>query len=426
MIGAGPYGLAASTHLTERGVQHRTFGTPMGGWFEHMPKGMFLKSTAGDSSIGSPQTKQGIGDWCSVAGIDPYDKDGGETPIPVDEFISYGRWFQESEVPELEEEQVAGVARVGSVFEVELVSGERFCAETVVVAVGTAPFAYVPPELKGNGSAPDWANGRISHSSDHPDMSVFVGKNVAVLGRGQSALETAVLLHEAGATVHLLVRSPALNWGGPPPPPRDKLSLLQKLKTPPSQLGNGWTHLLITRYTGAYRCLPDRVRLAGVEKILGPYGAWWLKLRFEGIDVRLQTRVTGARPHEDGVRLDLVDQDGARSQLDVDHVIAATGYRVDVRSLGLLSKELASSVKTVAGSPRLTGSFESSVPGLFFSGLTSAATFGPMMRFVCGTEFAGPRVAGGVTARLRGLEERDRSAPSGGVGPSPSAAARPR
>jgi hypothetical protein len=174
------------------------------------------------------------------------------------------------------------------------------------------------------------------------------------------------------------------------------------LRTPPSQLGGGWTHLLITRYPAAYRHLPDRVRLAGVQRILGPFGAWWLKIRFEGIDVRLQTRVTGAGPHADVVRLDLVDQGGTPSQLDVDHVIAATGYRVDLHSLGFLPGELAGSIAAVEGSPRLTRDFESSVPGLFFSGLAAAATFGPMMRFVCGSAFAGPRVADGVTARLRG------------------------
>jgi cation diffusion facilitator CzcD-associated flavoprotein CzcO len=366
VIGAGPYGLAAATHLTKMGVKHRAFGTPMGGWLEHMPIGMFLKSTALDSSIGSPHPKMGIGDWCEAAGVEPYDKDGAEIPIPVADFIEYGRWFQ----------------------------------EPVVVAVGTAPFAYVPPELRAAGSGADWACGRISHSSDHRDLSGFSGKTVAVIGRGQSALETAVLLYESGAAVHLLVRSPDLLWGGPPPPADP--SLLHKLRTPPSQLGGGWTHLLITRYPGAYRHLPDRVRLAGVQKILGPFGAWWLKIRFEGIDVRLQTRVTGAGPHADGVRLDLADQGGTTSQLDVDHVIAATGYRVDLHSLGFLPGELAGSIATVEGSPRLTRSFESSVPGLFFSGLAAAATFGPMMRFVCGSGFAGPRVADGVTARLRG------------------------
>ncbi|MGO9332879.1 MAG: FAD-dependent oxidoreductase [Acidimicrobiales bacterium] len=401
VIGGGPYGLAAATHLTERGVEHRAFGTPMGGWLEHMPIGMFLKSTARDSSIGSPHQKMGIGDWCAAAGVEPYDKDGGEIPIPVADFIEYGRWFQEREVPELEQEQVAGVARLTSGFEVELASGERLRSATVVIAVGTAPFAYVPPEFRAAGSEAEWACGRVSHSSDHHDLSGFSGKTVAVIGRGQSALETAVLLHEAGAAaVHLLVRSPVLIWGGPPPPADP--GLLHKLQSPPSQLGDGWTTLLITRYAAAYRHLPDRVRLAGVQKILGPFGAWWLKLRFEGIDVHLQTKVTGAGPHADGVRIDLVDQDGTRSHLDVDRVIAATGYRVDMHSLGFLSDELAGSVATVEGSPRLTGGFESSVPGVFFSGLAAAATFGPMMRFVCGSGFAGPRVADGVTARLRG------------------------
>ena len=400
MIGAGPYGLATAADLSARGVELRAFGTPMGGWIEHMPVGMFLKSTAGDSSIGSPHQKKGIGDWCAVAGVEPYDKDGGEIPIPVDDFITYGRWFQEGEVPDLEREQIAGVSRVTSGFEVELVSGERLRSATVVIAVGTAPFAYVPPEVRAPGRQGEWAMGLISHSADHHDLSEFKGKTVAVIGRGQSALETAVLLQEGGADVHLLVRSPAVAWGGLPPPPDP--SLLHKIRTPPSQLGNGWTHLFVTRYPAAYRHLPDRARLAGVQKILGPFGAWWLKERFDGIDVRLQTRVANAAPNGDGVRLDLVGQDGTPSRLEVDHVIAATGYRVDVRSLGLLSEDLASSLAAVEGSPRLNGGFESSVPGLFFSGLTAAATFGPMMRFVCGSGFAGPRVADGVTARLRG------------------------
>ncbi|HXY43127.1 MAG TPA: NAD(P)-binding domain-containing protein [Acidimicrobiales bacterium] len=398
VIGAGPYGLAAATHLTERGVEHRAFGVPMSGWLDHMPIGMFLKSTARDSSIGSPHPKTGIGAWCAAAGVDPYDLNGGETPIPVAEFIEYGRWFQEREVPELEQEQVTSVARSGSRFEVELASGERLRSATVLVAVGTAPFAYVPPELRSCRGA-EWACGRISHSSDHHDLSGFRDKSVAVIGAGQSALETAVLLREAGAEVHLLVRESTVPWGGPPPPADP--GLLHKLRTPPSQLGDGWTNLLITRYAAAYRLLPDRVRLAGVEKILGPFGAWWLKSRFEGTDVRLQTRLAAAGPHADGVRLDLIDQDGTHSQLDVDHVIAATGYRVDVRALDFLSAELAGSLATLEGSPRLTRGFESSVPGLFFSGLAAAATFGPMLRFVCGSAFAGPRVADGVIARLR-------------------------
>jgi FAD-dependent urate hydroxylase len=399
IIGAGPYGLAAAAHLKEKGVEHRSFGTPMSGWFDHMPIGMFLKSTARDSSIGSPHTKTGIGAWCADAGVDPYDQNGGETPIPVTDFIEYGRWFQEREVPALEQERVIGVARSGSGFEVELASGERIRSATVLMAIGTAPFAYLPPELETARCEREYEGGRISHSGDHHDLSAFKDKTVAVIGRGQSALETAVLLREGGAAVHLVVRSPSIIWGGPPAPANP--TVLHKLRTPPSQLGDGWATLLVTRYAGTYRHLPDRVRLAGVQKILGPFGAWWLKTRFEGIDVRLQTKLAGASPNAEGVRLDLVDHHGTRSHLDVDHIIAATGYRVDVHSTGLLSPELAGSLATLKGSPRLTSGFESSVPGLFFSGLAAAATFGPMLRFVAGSGFAGPRIAEGISSRLR-------------------------
>ena len=400
VVGAGPYGLAIAAHLTDHGVNHRVFGTPMGGWVDHMPVGMFLKSTASDSSIGSPHPKTGIGDWCAAAGVVPYDKDGGEIPIPIDEFIEYGRWFQQREVPGLEQEQVAGIDRVTSGFEVELASGELIKSANVVVAMGTAPFPYMPPELLAAGDGDEWACGRISHSRDHRCLSGFSGKTVAVIGRGQSALETAVLLRESGATVHLLVRSPNVVWAGPPE--QGDAGVLEKLRTPPSKLGAGWPQLLVTRYVAAYRYLPDRVRLAGLRRILGPFGAWWLRGRFEGvIDVHLQTKVTGVVPQTDGVRLGLVDHEGTHSHLDVDHVIAATGYRVDLSSFGIFSDDLVSAVRTLDGSPRLTRDFESSVPGLFFGGLAAAATFGPMMRFVCGSEFAGPRVADGVAARLR-------------------------
>ena len=49
--------------------------------------------------------------------------------------------------------------------------------------------------------------------------------------------------------------------------------------------------------------------------------------------------------------------------------------------------------------PALGSSFDSSVPGLHFTGLAAAATFGPLMRFVCGTGFAARRVTTAVVRR---------------------------
>ena len=45
------------------------------------------------------------------------------------------------------------------------------------------------------------------------------------------------------------------------------------------------------------------------------------------------------------------------------------------------------------GAPKLGAGYVSSVPGLYFTGLPAASSYGPVMRFVCGTEFASPRLA---------------------------------
>jgi hypothetical protein len=51
-----------------------------------------------------------------------------------------------------------------------------------------------------------------THTSAHRDLSRFGGKRVLVVGGGQSALESAALLHEAGADVEVLVRKDHLIW----------------------------------------------------------------------------------------------------------------------------------------------------------------------------------------------------------------------
>jgi hypothetical protein len=229
----------------------------------------------------------------------------------------------------------------------------------------------------------------------------MAGREVAVVGAGQSALESAVLLQEAGATVHLVARTNELCWAGPPSPgPR---TLTDRVRRPSAPLGAGWTHLLVTRYAQLFRHLPAAVRLEAVRRILGPFGAWWLHLRFaDEIDVRLGRHVVGAEERGDGIELRLGGPDGPE-RLKVDPVLSATGYRVDVSALHFLSPELRGSMSTGAGSPALSATFESSVPGLFFTGLPAAASFGPMLRFVYGSKFAGAQISAGVARRARSI-----------------------
>jgi len=66
---------------------------------------------------------------------------------------------------------------------------------------------------------------------------------------------------------------------------------------------------------------------------------------------------------------------------------------VNVALYPFLSAELLDSLELVDGYPRLDAGFESSLPGLHFLGAPAAWSFGPLMRFVAGTEFASPALS---------------------------------
>jgi FAD-dependent urate hydroxylase len=399
VIGAGPYGLSAAAHLAARGIEVRCFGSPMAGWTDFMPKGMFLKSTAPATSISSPAKGSTLGNYCDTVGLERYDRGGGEIPIPLADFVAYGKWFQERNVPTVERVNVTKVVPLGEGYELLLDTGETVTAGAVIVASGVAPFAYSPPELRQTDSESIAGNGRISHSSEHTDLGSFKNEKVAVIGAGQSAIESAVLLHEAGAEVDLLARAPSLLWN--PTPTGRPPTLFEAVRHPPSPLGAGWPNWLVSRYANRFALLPDETRLRIVATMLGPAGAWWLRGRLtDSIGLHLGCSSMKAHESADAVTIEFADPTGDRSRVIADRLILATGYKVDLSRLGLLDELFVSEIAAIAGSPRLSQTFESSKSGLYFIGLSAAATFGPVMRFVAGCGVAARNVADGVAARL--------------------------
>jgi thioredoxin reductase len=316
--------------------------------------------------------------------------------VPVELFSRYGQWFADQLVPDIEPRRVSRLERKEGRFQLTLDSGEQVEADTVVVAAGVTEFAYIPSELAAAAPAGPSPSAAVSHSSQHRGLSSFSGRTVAVIGAGQSALESAALLHEAGARVQVLARGQA-RFGLPPKAPAHGLMAL--LPRPRSPLGPTWRIYPFSHAPWLFRQLPAKVRIKLVKRVLGPLGAWWLRDRVVGkIPLREGQRVVEARP-EGGKVLLTLDSAGQRSKVTVDHVLAATGYRVDLAQLGFLGPDLRASIQTVAGWPCLSSSSESSVPGLFFAGLTAAGTFGPVMRFVCGSGFAARRISAAVAAR---------------------------
>jgi len=393
VIGAGPYGLAVSAHLRGRGLTIRTFGDPLASWRRHMPVGMYLKSEPSASSISAPALGYSLADFYVADGRRPLDD---WEPLPIEMFIRYGQWFQEQLVP-VEQEQIVRVARGERGFDVELATGEVIRTRAVVVAAGHLRFAHTPAAVAALAGDQPMPTKYVSHTNHHADLSVFAGSEVAVIGGGQSALESAALLHEAGAGVHLVVRSPRLVWSGETE--HRVPTFKEKIFKPPSCVGPGWSLATIERGAGFFPKLPVQTRLWLVKKILGPFGSWWLHDRVIGVvDVRTGQEIRAAEIQGDKVVCHIEHEHGGREQLVVDHVLAGTGYRVDVDALEFLDPNVRAGVERESGYPALGAGFDSTVPGLYFVGLASAGTFGPLMRFVCGTDFAAPRVARAVAS----------------------------
>ncbi|MET7691757.1 NAD(P)-binding domain-containing protein [Streptomyces sp. NPDC005483] len=393
VIGTGPYGLATAAWLSAAGRPRRVFGEPMECWDSNMPAGMYLKSVPAASSISAPEPGYRLEDFRAARGLGPV---GDLYPIPVEEMIAYGRWFQERRVPETERQRVQTVEALDGLFAVTLDSGEQFLAENVVMATGQVPFAHEPPELGG-----PFPDDLVSHTSRHRDLTRFSGQRVAVLGAGQSALESAALLHENGARPTVIVRAESVTFGGPPDTDRlaDRPRPVRIVK-PGSPLGPGWSLLACSYGGGAYRHLPEGLRMRLLHSVLGPSGGWWLRHRVDDrFPVLCRRTVSSAAVEDDTMRIEVVDADGSTEVLQADHLLLATGYRVNVDRLGLLAPGLRRDVRTYRGAPRLSSGFESSVPGLFFTGLAAAPTFGPVLRFVAGTGFAARRVAASTGTR---------------------------
>lgn len=370
VLGAGPYGLSAAAHLNACGLNVRVFGETMSFWDRHMPEGMCLRSPWEASQLSDPGKALTI-DAFEVAMSSPVSR-----PIPIRRFIAYGRWFQSRAVPNLEQRKVTEIERDRPGFRVALADGEVVRCRRVIIAGGIGPFAVRPPQFAG--IPLDLA----SHSSEQRDLARFRGKKVVVIGGGQSALESAALLHERQADVELIVRNSAVYWTWQRPWLHTFRPVGALLYAWPD-VGPAFISHAVAK-PSLYRSLPRQVQDSWRFKSLRPNGVGWLKPRLG--DVRISPgRGVGSAAIR-GKRLELKLSDG--SERSVDHVLMATGYRVNVRKYEFLSASLRSALSLVDGCPVLTRGFESSVSGLHFLGAPAMWSFGPLMRFVAGADFA--------------------------------------
>jgi hypothetical protein len=387
IVGAGPYGLSLAAHLDARAIPYRIFGRCMRPWQDCMPRGMFLKSDGASSSLSHPDGEFPIEQF--------YDETGRvfrlQAPIPLDSFIAYGQAFQRRYVPALDTREVIEINRDGSRYLVRLDDGEVLPAATIVLAVGVLPFHYVPPALH------DLPAALLTHASAYGPVSALRGREVAVIGSGASAIDLAVALHEHGAGVRIFSRRPNIAFQHPPS--AETPSLLHRIRAPDCGIGAGWTLKFCADLPGLFHALPEQRKIRMTTTYLGPAPGWFMRERVEG-HIPILLGMTPERAwHRNGrVHLQLRTADGAVRGLSADHVVAATGYRVDLARLGFLAPALRDAIRTSAAAPALSRAFETSVSGLHVIGPAAAMSFGPVMRFVYGADFTARRLAAHLAA----------------------------
>jgi len=389
IVGAGPYGLSLAAHLRSRRASFRIFGKPMDFWISHMPKGMFLKSEGFASNLYDPGGDLTLERYCAKHGIEYADIG---IPVGLDTFIDYGLEFAKNFAPDLDQRMIARVENGGDGFRIETDEGQTLSARRVVVAVGIAPFAHVPPEL-ANLPRP-----LVSHSAEHTDLSNFRGLRVAVVGGGASALDLAKLLHDHGVDTRLVSRRNFFRFNEKPAIRAFSTSVWDQLREPMSGIGPGWRNKIFGDAPWAVHYLPDHFRREIYRRSHGPAGGWFVREAIESeIDVISGYWIASAQPTDKGVNLVLRASDSANAEPEkhilVDHVIAATGYRLDIDKLDFIGKELRSRLDVFEGAPRLNARLESSVPGLSFVGGLAAPSFGPVLRFAFGAGFTSRRLS---------------------------------
>jgi hypothetical protein len=162
--------------------------------------------------------------------------------------------------------------------------------------------------------------------------------------------------------------------------------------------------------TDLYRRLPRAVQDPLTARAIRPAGSAWLPPRLREVPIHLGARIRDVEAAGGRVAIEL--EDG--TVRIADHIVAGTGYRVDIARYPFLAPELLAAIRRRSGYPALRPGLESSVPRLHFVGAPAAYAFGPTMRFVSGSWYAGRAVA-------RAVLRDDRVRTASGVGASTGA-----
>ena len=322
IIGAGPYGLSATAHLrTVKGLDVHTFGEPMSFWERNMPKGMLLRSGWAASQIADPNQS------LTMEAYQAASRTHFSSPVPLDHFVEYGHWYQRQSVPGLDSRKIARVEPDSKGFRLMLQDGETVLAGRLVVAAGIGSFTWRPPEFASLPCS------LASHTSEHRELRRFAGKQVLVIGSGQSALESAALLHESGTEVEIVARARQIRWLGGlvSRTMQHGLGTISKLLYAPTDVGPAGISQVVAR-PDFVRRMPRSIQDWLRNRSIRPAGAGWLVARLQNVPINLGRSIVSAAPVGERIRVQLNDGSDvpaellAEAVLEIVHHFGAASY----------------------------------------------------------------------------------------------------
>jgi cation diffusion facilitator CzcD-associated flavoprotein CzcO len=374
IIGAGPFGLAMAAYAHHSDMDYLVVGRPMEFWKSNMPKDLILRSAC-DWHL-DPVGIHTIEHYLRASGQSPKDVE----PLSLQFYLGYADWFQQQKRINILPAYVERLNRLNSGFEAVLEDGTTLRAKKVLLAVGFGYFKNLPADLMDILPA-----GSFSHTCDLVEFAEFRGKRCLIIGGRQSAYEWAALLNEAGASAvdvshrHETPEFKPSNWSWVKP-------MVDGMVTSPA-----W-----------YRNLPAEQR----EEVNQRFWAEgrlklepWLKPRIVQDSVKIwpKSQVVSCQQLPAGEFAVRLDTGGRADSVAVDHVVLATGYKVDMAQIPFLSRgNILESLETRGGHPVLDKRFQSNVPGLFITSMAATQDFGPFLAFTVSVGAAARIIAPGL------------------------------
>ncbi|MEH6937517.1 NAD(P)-binding domain-containing protein [Bacillus sp. JJ664] len=349
IIGSGPFGISLAAHAVSSNLDYKLFGYPMDFWKNTMPQDMFIRTPHEFVSFSDAKNELTVQQFSYETGVELV------TPLPRPIFVEYANWFSEKAGIEFTTELITNVEKKDEFFEVTSESGDLYLTKNVIVATGVEHYKYLPEFLI------KFPTHLVSHTSGYTDFSKFKGKKVVVLGSGQSAWEAAGLLYRDGADVELIYRKEGPNYAGS----RENEIALR-------DLGDIFFNLSLEEKKEGWGQSPGSV-------------AHFLKPYVEGLVPQIgEVSIEQIKQISDE---DLLISLSNGLEKTVNHVIAATGFRINIEKAPFFDQELISMIEREEDYkqfPKLNDSFESSIPGLYFAGPLSSHSHGPTFRFILG------------------------------------------